>query len=291
MNATRPQTSQPEADRLCLERKNGFPFPPGIDLIGRYRCHYASPLLLHRHRAWEICHVAKGMMSYVYQGKRVDIPAGSVHICPPDFEHTGFNRKLSPCLLYWIEVVPELLPGVIESGSLFSTPLPQLFAAAAGFAAAVENMLVECTHRSAGWQQMVSSEMQMLLIRLNREFASPRSRESSSPEVRRIVKSLQADRCGQKKLREHLNAAGIGKTLLYRKFREETGFSPQEFRRRQLIAAAQNLLEKTSDSITGIAFTLGFSTSQYFATAFKRETGFSPREWRRAHARNTKMPK
>ena len=47
------------------------------------------------------------------------------------------------------------------------------------------------------------------------------------------------------------------------------------------IQKAKNLLFKSDKSITEIAMDLGFSTSQYFATAFKRYTGRTPSSYRK----------
>jgi AraC family transcriptional regulator len=65
------------------------------------------------------------------------------------------------------------------------------------------------------------------------------------------------------------------------RFLEETGFTPADFWSRRRLAKAQALLADPQLSITDIALTLGFSTSQYFATFFRRFTGTSPRDYRR----------
>jgi AraC-like DNA-binding protein len=63
-------------------------------------------------------------------------------------------------------------------------------------------------------------------------------------------------------------------------FLQQTGFTPSDFRQRHRIQRAKQLLQNTSLSISTIAFDLGFSTSQYFATVFRKITGISPREYR-----------
>lgn len=49
-------------------------------------------------------------------------------------------------------------------------------------------------------------------------------------------------------------------------------------------AAKQLLAVKPSLSITDIAFTCGFQSSQYLATVFRQKTGLSPRAWRETQA-------
>jgi AraC-like DNA-binding protein len=65
------------------------------------------------------------------------------------------------------------------------------------------------------------------------------------------------------------------------RFLQETGYTPADYWSRRRIATARELLADSNLSITEIAHTLGFSTSQYFATFFRRFTGMSPRDHRR----------
>lgn len=63
-------------------------------------------------------------------------------------------------------------------------------------------------------------------------------------------------------------------------FREEIGIPPREYILRQKLEQAKFLLLNTSQSVTEIAYALGFSSSQYFSTVFKRFTVVSPVEFR-----------
>ncbi len=56
---------------------------------------------------------------------------------------------------------------------------------------------------------------------------------------------------------------------------------PGEFILRCKVEHARRLLAEEASPITEIAFRLGFSSSQYFATVFKRYTNMTPREARR----------
>ena len=62
-------------------------------------------------------------------------------------------------------------------------------------------------------------------------------------------------------------------------FREEVGLPPAEYMLRQKVAVAKRFLSKPHCNITELAFRLGFSSSQYFATVFKRYTNQTPSEF------------
>ncbi|HEX4813093.1 MAG TPA: AraC family transcriptional regulator [Nonomuraea sp.] len=70
----------------------------------------------------------------------------------------------------------------------------------------------------------------------------------------------------------------------YETFTETFGTSPKDYVLRAKIARSERLLAESSDSVTRIAYRLGFSSSQYFASAFRRYVGVSPTEYRRRSA-------
>jgi two-component system response regulator YesN len=76
---------------------------------------------------------------------------------------------------------------------------------------------------------------------------------------------------------------GGGTASLRARFRTETGLSMHDFLLQQRIEGAKKRLEDSSHGITKIAYDLGFSSSQYFATTFRRFVGMAPGEYRRKH--------
>lgn len=78
-------------------------------------------------------------------------------------------------------------------------------------------------------------------------------------------------------------ACGLGKTQFVRYCRQLTNLSPANYLRQcRLELAARWLRERPTMSITEIALDCGFSSSQYFATAFQRHFARSPRGYREA---------
>lgn len=62
--------------------------------------------------------------------------------------------------------------------------------------------------------------------------------------------------------------------------RKETGMTPKEMISRHIIAHAKQLLVKTSDDISHIAYSLGFEYPAHFTRIFRRITGQSPSQFR-----------
>ncbi len=75
---------------------------------------------------------------------------------------------------------------------------------------------------------------------------------------------------------------GFGKSWLYRKFKEATGLTPNDYLIRIRHIAACKMLIYTQKSITTIAMEVGYTSSQYFCRIFRRYSGQTPTAFRRS---------
>lgn len=87
--------------------------------------------------------------------------------------------------------------------------------------------------------------------------------ESGQPSIQYL-----ADQC-------HLSPSYLSDLLT-----KETGRSAKDYINDFLIEKAKYLLLGSSDSISGIAYTLGFNYPHYFSRLFKQKTGKTPQEYR-----------
>lgn len=80
----------------------------------------------------------------------------------------------------------------------------------------------------------------------------------------------------------------ISPYYLSRLFKKSTNLSLIEYINGVRIKAAQNLIEKTGDSIAHIAEATGFMTTAHFRRVFKDATGLSPQQYRQYYRRVNK---
>jgi DNA-binding response OmpR family regulator len=78
---------------------------------------------------------------------------------------------------------------------------------------------------------------------------------------------------GPKQMQEQLN---MSKTQLHRKAKSLTGESPGELLRNFRLKRASQLLSQNADTVTQIAYSVGFNNLSYFARTFKERFGVSP---------------
>lgn len=63
-------------------------------------------------------------------------------------------------------------------------------------------------------------------------------------------------------------------------FKKETGKSPQEYIQEKVIELAKERISGTADTVSQIAYSLGFQYPQHFCRLFKKRVGYTPSEYR-----------
>lgn len=72
----------------------------------------------------------------------------------------------------------------------------------------------------------------------------------------------------------------LSPTTIMTRFRRLVGLPPAAFLMRCRLRRAAELLRNTNESVTQIAASLGFASSQHFATRFRQEMGMTASQWR-----------
>ncbi|WP_239002886.1 AraC family transcriptional regulator [Rhodovastum atsumiense] len=105
------------------------------------------------------------------------------------------------------------------------------------------------------------------------------------PILKKICDQLYADPSDMRDLEEWGREFGASARTLTRRFEHELGIGFREWRNRLCLFRAIDLLQTTTNSITEIAFMLGYSTPSAFSYMFRQQMGSSPSSWRRAQER------
>jgi AraC-like DNA-binding protein len=78
---------------------------------------------------------------------------------------------------------------------------------------------------------------------------------------------------------EVCDQACMSKPSLFRHFRNELGFSPNDFISRERIRLAKQRLREKSKSVTDICYELGYNHVSYFVRQFKKYEGITPKQY------------
>ncbi|MDH1629562.1 AraC family transcriptional regulator [Pseudomonas mosselii] len=76
--------------------------------------------------------------------------------------------------------------------------------------------------------------------------------------------------------------ANMSRSAFAQRFKDVVGLAPMEYLTRWRMLLASDRLKNTSDSVSSIAFSLGYESESAFSTAFKRVMSQSPRQYQRS---------
>ena len=101
---------------------------------------------------------------------------------------------------------------------------------------------------------------------------------AASPLMQRVLQYIERHLDEPVHVPRLAEIARLSESRFKARFKREMGVPPAEFWLRQKITRATILLR--TRNVTAVAYELGFSSSQYFATVFKRYTLESPSRFR-----------
>lgn len=97
--------------------------------------------------------------------------------------------------------------------------------------------------------------------------------------VKQAVDCIQLTFDKEISLQKIADMINVTSSHLSKKFKKETGMTITQFINQRRVKEAKLLLEKTKDSITDIAVTVGFEDPSYFSYVFRKLEGMTPREY------------
>ena len=244
--------------------------------LGRVRYRKALPELPpHRHEnAYELCFLRAGTLRWELDGRPLRLTAGDLLIIAPDSEHGGAWSMMQPCRLDFLQINAGLRgPGSGRMIRALAAVAGRPRAAPAEVGPAFDQVLAEARRRDAWSAETMRAAVVQLLAAVLREPTG--GAKGFSEPVGRVVRRMEDEPEQWPTAQACARVAGLGVTQLQARFRTETGLTLNAFALDRRLARAKQLLAE-GRSCTVTASALGFSSSQYFATAFKRQHGVSP---------------
>lgn len=99
------------------------------------------------------------------------------------------------------------------------------------------------------------------------------------------IEMIEADIAHNIKVKHLASSIGISRSHLTSLFKAAFGMPPHRWLLQKRLETARTLLTDEARSITEIAFSCGFNSSQHFATAFRARFGVAPSAYRRSRNR------
>ena len=268
----------------------------GITLLGRY--HHASAqegLAEHIHEnAIEICFLVKGRQTYWLKEQKYRLKGGDVFMTLPKQRHGSGGDPQEKGILYWLWVTKP------RGNTLLGLPREQ--------STAILDSLqkIESPHFRGAWEMKADLDAITTLYAepptplnafalANRvgaflkkviTCASEAAPKTDSRSFALIAQYIESNLTEALSIPRLAAKAGLSDARFKAWFKQEAGVPPGEYVLRAKVEEAQRRLRKKNATVTEIAYDLGFSSSQYFATVFKRFTLERPIDFRKDNGLN-----
>lgn len=104
---------------------------------------------------------------------------------------------------------------------------------------------------------------------------------ASNRSIQKVINHIHENIHDPLNLEDLANLSGYSLSRFKTKFRSETGQTPAFYISTAKVEEAKRTLLESEQSITDIAYSLGWSSSNYFCTVFRKLTGISPLQYRK----------
>ena len=111
-------------------------------------------------------------------------------------------------------------------------------------------------------------------------------RSLNDPAVIQAMHYIRFNACKGIKVEQVLDAIGMSRSNLEKRFRDETGDTIHAMIHREKLEKARELLASSSLNINEISQMCGYPSLQYFYSVFKKSYASTPKEYRQLHGEN-----
>ena len=248
----------------------------------------------HSHpRSIEICYMKSGMQVFCVGDKEYQVRGGDLFITHPGIVHGNGPNPYGRCVLYWIQFQIKplkskflLLPGQeseVLKNSLLSIPNGR-FRGNLKIEKGFESIFRYAEKRTD--TELRNIFLRSALIQWLLEIIECYDSDAAAPYSQDIVKVMEvigSNPAENLTIEEMAAKIYLSPSRFIAKFKSETGYTPREYQLRKKIEQAREMLLADNFRITDIAYQLGFSSSQHFATAFKKIEHASPTQFRNSN--------
>ncbi len=258
--------------------------------------------VLHAHDFAELVVVAKGSGVQQIDGRDYPVSAGDVFLLQGRQKHAFAKREGMVLFNVMYDARRLSLPGdelrrlpgysalfVLEPTHRrrhnFTSRLHLERTALAHAESLLQPMVKECGNRPVGYEASLFAYLLGLMIFLSREYAKIKTPNGRALlRLGELIGQLERHYARRWRLADLAAAAHMSESSLLATFKEATGQSPIDYLIRLRIQRAAELLRHGSQSISEVAFSVGFDDSNYFSRQFRKTMQTSPREYRRGLA-------
>ncbi|WOO42731.1 AraC family transcriptional regulator [Rubellicoccus peritrichatus] len=228
--------------------------------------------------AYAIVLIIRGGGTFESQYGTESLEAGSLLILFPGVLHRYYAPKGKPWTEYFI-VFKGTLFDVWWKAGLLSPEHPVIQLEPVGHWAKRMQSIIR--HDSHGSGEGLLEALRLQSFIADALAAGGQSRDDENRWVAMAREAIDQHLSDLDAVRLAADDLGMGYESFRKKFSQQAGQAPGQYRVEQLMLEAQRLLANSEQSIKEIADLLGFCDPYHFSKSFKAESGVSPSEYRK----------
>jgi AraC-like DNA-binding protein len=152
----------------------------------------------------------------------------------------------------------------------------------------LDRLMEELRERKPGFLMVVQNLTSTILVQQLRRYLSEGSRDGNGwlfaladKQMSAAITAMHNDPTHGWTLQELAEHVGLSRSTFAVRFKDTVGSTPIDYLTRWRMLLASDKLTSSGDSISTVAFALGYESESAFGKAFKRVMGCSPRQFAR----------
>nr|MBQ8252446.1 AraC family transcriptional regulator [Lachnospiraceae bacterium] len=249
--------------------------------------------LCHWHEDMEFIYIADGTMDYFVNGKSISLKTGEMILVNSGRLHYGYSDHKQDCRYYCVVLHPSLITANKKLHERYIAPVinnrvPDYFLFSEDDE--ITQLLLKIYHAKTGlspsFELDVISLFQTLWIQLYRRLlpSFQTTEETADADLlaqRQMVSYIYQNYSAAITLEDIAASGKVCRSKCCQIFKKYMGQSPMDFVNSYRLECSQQLLERTSLSITDICLACGFNHPSYFTKQFRLKYQCTPKEYRK----------
>jgi len=223
-------------------------------------------IIEHTHNYYELVYYKFGSGKTGIGDKLFNFSTESFAIIPPNIRHNELHNIDGGVICLSFTSNQKLSIGLYNDNNR-------------DFLKILQELMYEVKKQDISYRRMLNIKLEELLLKLNRLTV----KKTNKKDFDYVINFLSSNYHENIILADCAKQLNLSYDYFQHKFKEETGFSPQQFLINKRLKAAEKMLITTNHSCTYISYHCGFSTSAQFSAMFKNKYGITPLQYKKKH--------
>ncbi|MDF2937014.1 MAG: transcriptional regulator, AraC family [Paenibacillaceae bacterium] len=254
-------------------------------------------LVEHRHDFVELTYVFEGSGVHYINGEAIAVSRGDVFFLPVGVSHVfrpSTPKKDRQLIVYncvldlkYMASLPDVFPESADILSLFSSSSAVWLQTrdTGEFLPLFMELHREYAGKPPGYRSLLTALVVRIFIGLYRKANTAAGADGAWSPVHQTIAHMEAHyRSNELSLEKLAELSKLSGRQFSRLFQKQTGMSYLAYLHHLRIDAACRLLKASSDTVSSIASSVGYTDMKFFHRLFKRTTGLTPGQYRTGSA-------